>query len=153
MDSDLILAAYNNPFIYSAIPAPASVASSSTATPPQPSIHVHLGPTLHLRHVLPIPQPTTGSSSISCLTPLNRNGGTPAGSVDASAALAFVSSPTDRALSQAEGCSIWVVQAASLAHEVNDLVRDGRMTDAIGLVESVGETGFAPVSVASERSL
>jgi hypothetical protein len=67
--------------------------------------------------------------------------------VEASTSLLFVASPTDRGLSQAEGCSIWAVQAASLADEVAELVRDGRMTDAIGLVESVGETGFAPVRI------
>jgi hypothetical protein len=58
----------------------------------------------------------------------------------------FVSTPTDKGLLQAEGSSVWTVQRGDLAEEVDSLVREGRVADAIGLVESIGEAGFSPVS-------
>jgi hypothetical protein len=49
------------------------------------------------------------------------------------------STPTDRALA-AEGSTLWAVRAADVGSTVDALVRAGRVLDAIGLVEAVGES-------------
>lgn len=47
---------------------------------------------------------------------------------------------------QSEGSSVWALRAGDVGEEVDELLREGRSMDAIGLVESVGETGLSPVS-------
>lgn len=47
---------------------------------------------------------------------------------------------------QSDGSSIWAVRAGDVGEEVDELLREGRSMDAIGLVESVGESGLSPVS-------
>jgi len=49
-------------------------------------------------------------------------------------------------LLQSEGSSIWALRAGDVGEEVDELLREGRSMDAIGLVESVGESGLSPVS-------
>lgn len=60
--------------------------------------------------------------------------------------LLLVSTPTDRTLLAAEGSTIWQLPAPNIGEQVDDLVRDGRVVDAIGLVEAVGDAGLEPVS-------
>lgn len=57
----------------------------------------------------------------------------------------FTSTPSDKVLLQAEGSSVWAVSAQAVGDQVDELVREGRVGDAIGLVESVGEAGLDPV--------
>ena len=58
----------------------------------------------------------------------------------------FVSTPTDKALAQSEGSSIWALGAASVSGQIDELVREGCVDDAIGLVEALGDDGLSPVS-------
>jgi phage gp46-like protein len=71
---------------------------------------------------------------------------TPAAAVQEATKVLFVSTPTDRALSSSEGSSIWAMKCRDLGEQVDELVREGRVTEAIGLVEAVGEAGLSPVS-------
>jgi hypothetical protein len=59
----------------------------------------------------------------------------------------FISTPTDRNLAASEGGSIWALRASDVEDQIDELVREGRVADAIGLVEAVGEAGLSPVSV------
>lgn len=72
--------------------------------------------------------------------------GSPADAFKASTKVLFCSTPTDKALLQSEGSSIWALRAGDVGEEVDELLREGRSMDAIGLVESVGESGLSPVS-------
>lgn len=141
----LTISAYSNPYIYSITP-PIATSSSSSSTTPLPSLTVHLGPSLSPRTTLAPQSPSAGTLTYSNLTmtsqPLSR---TPADTVSPAAKLLFSSTPTDKALLAAEGSSIWALSTSSLEDHVDDLVREGRVGDAIGLVESVGEAGFSPV--------
>jgi hypothetical protein len=56
------------------------------------------------------------------------------------------STPTDKTLLQNEGSTIWALNAGDIGEEVDELLREGRSADAIGLVEAVGESGLSPVS-------
>ncbi|WVO14727.1 hypothetical protein L204_102365 [Cryptococcus depauperatus] len=49
----------------------------------------------------------------------------------------------DKQLLASEGSSIWAVQEKDLQDEVDDLVREGRIEDAIGLVEAIGEDSLS----------
>jgi hypothetical protein len=72
--------------------------------------------------------------------------GSPADALKASTKVLFCSTPTDKALLQSEGSSIWALRAGDVGEEVDELLREGRSIDAIGLVEAVGESGLSPVS-------
>ena len=67
--------------------------------------------------------------------------------MSAAAKLILVSTPSDKTLMQNEGSSLWVMEAGDMGEEVDELVREGRILDAIGLVEAAGEGGFSPVSL------
>lgn len=56
-----------------------------------------------------------------------------------------MSTPNDKLLSANEGSSIWAVEAADIGKQIDDLVREGQILDAIGLAEAVGETALSPV--------
>jgi hypothetical protein len=71
----------------------------------------------------------------------------PADSLKASPKILFCSTPTDKTLLQNEGSTIWVLRAGDIGEEVDELLREGRSADAIGLVEAVGEAGLSPVSL------
>lgn len=58
----------------------------------------------------------------------------------------FCSTPTDKTLLQSEGSTIWALRTGDIGEEVDELLREGRSLDAIGLVEAVGESGLSPVS-------
>ncbi|EIW66424.1 hypothetical protein TREMEDRAFT_70067 [Tremella mesenterica DSM 1558] len=129
---------FSNPYIYSVVTSP------TTAGPPSTALQVHLGPTLSLRHTVPIPAPTTGSMSVSSSTLITPTGRSPAESLASGTKLCFVSTPTDKTLAQSEGSSVWALQAGDLGEDVDDLVREGKIGDAIGLVDAVGEDNMTP---------
>lgn len=140
---ELTILAFSNPYIYSVVPT----LSSSSATQPSSSINIHLGPTLLPRRSLSIPSPTAGSVTITSLVPVNGiEPGSPAEALKASTKMLFCSTPTDKALLQSEGSTIWALRASDIGEEVDELLREGRSMDAIGLVEAVGESGLSPVS-------
>ncbi|GMK59883.1 hypothetical protein CspeluHIS016_0901000 [Cutaneotrichosporon spelunceum] len=126
--------AFANPFLYSVLPAAAAVTGQPA---PLPTIQVHLAPTLALRDTITFPAPATGSLSVLAL-----NAGTTSSDGRKSSKLVLVTTPTDRALAQ-EGGTIWEVRGTDIGEQVDDLVREGRVMDAIGLVEAVGDAGLA----------
>jgi hypothetical protein len=70
----------------------------------------------------------------------------PAVAMKESPKLFFVSTPTDRALLSSEGSTVWCLKASEVGIQIDELIREGRVADAIGLVEAVGEAGLSPVS-------
>ncbi|CAK9785513.1 hypothetical protein CC85DRAFT_286680 [Cutaneotrichosporon oleaginosum] len=126
--------AFSNPFLYSVLPAATAVAGQSATLP---TIQVHLAPTLALRDTITFPSPATGSLTIAALSV-----GTTLSEGKKSSKLLLVSTPTDRTLAL-EGSTIWEVRGTDIGEQVDELVKEGRVTDAIGLVEAVGDTGLA----------
>jgi hypothetical protein len=51
----------------------------------------------------------------------------------------------DKTLANSEGSTVWAVEAGDVGEQIDDLVRDGRLVDAIGLAEAVGDTSLSPV--------
>jgi hypothetical protein len=138
--------AFSNPYIYSVVPlAPAPGASNPAA--PTSAIQIHLAPTLSLRQTLPIPAPPAGGLSFSALVSLTTATGptSPAAAMASSAKMLLVSTPTDKTLVASEGSTVWGLEAGDVGEQVDELIREGRVGDAIGLVESVGEAGLSPV--------
>lgn len=129
--------AFANPFLYSVI-SPAAAAAGTPAS--MPTIQVHLAPTLTLRDTVTFPAPATGSLALAALSVATT-------STDGkkSSKVLLVSTPTDRTLSH-QGSTIWEVRGSDIGEQIDELVKEGRVTDAIGLVEAVGDTGLAPVS-------
>ncbi|BEI93846.1 uncharacterized protein CcaverHIS019_0603050 [Cutaneotrichosporon cavernicola] len=125
--------AFSNPFLYSVLPAAAAVAGQPASLP---TIQVHLAPTLTLRDTITFPAPTTGSLSVAAV-----NVGATSTDGRKSSKLLLVSTPTDRTLAL-EGSTIWEVRGTDIGEQVDELVREGRVMDAIGLVEAVGDTGL-----------
>lgn len=139
--------AFSSPFIYSVVPS----APSPTNATPSPSVNIHLGPTLLSRRPLEIPRPSAGSCVITSLVPVDPPTGTsPAEALSASTRVLSISTPTDKTLLQSEGSTIYALRSGDVGEEVDELVKEGHTADAIGLVESVGEGGLAPVSLTSE---
>nr|XP_018264809.1 uncharacterized protein I303_02989 [Kwoniella dejecticola CBS 10117]OBR86967.1 hypothetical protein I303_02989 [Kwoniella dejecticola CBS 10117] len=137
---------FANPYIYSVVPVlPSSSASTSSAIP-IPTIQIHLAPTLILRQALTLPSPSAGGLSVShMMTTIKASPSTvPAENMVSSTKMLVVSTPTDKQLSQAEGSSIWALNSGEIGDEVDQLVKEGRVSDAIGLVEAVGENGLSP---------
>jgi hypothetical protein len=97
-----------------------------------------------LRDTITFPAPATGSLAVAAL-----NVGTTSSEGKKSSKLLLVSTPTDRTLAL-EGSTIWEVRGTDVGEQVDELVREGRVTDAIGLVEAVGDTGLAEVSFQSQ---
>ena len=56
----------------------------------------------------------------------------------------LVSTPSDKNLATTEGSTIWALGSCDLGEHIDDLVKEGRVQDAIGLVDAVGEGGLAP---------
>ena len=71
---------------------------------------------------------------------------TPAEAMSSATKVLLASTPTDKALSQAEGSTIWSLRAGEVGEQIDDLVREGRVADALALVNAIGEAGLAPVS-------
>ncbi len=140
---------FSNPYIYSVVPVvPTSAPSSSSVstTSHAHAIQVHLAPTLTHRQTLALPAPSAGTLTIGGLTGFSLNPTeTPAEAMLPAMKLLMVSTPTDKGLSQSEGSSIWVLRSGDVGDQLDDLVREGRVPDAIGLVEAVGEAGLSPV--------
>lgn len=119
--------AFASPNIYSVVPAAAG-----------PTVQVHLAPTLTLRQTVAFPAPSAGSLTVSALS-VGAKGD------KKSARMLLVSTPSDKTLLQNEGSTIWEVQGSEVGEQVDELVKEGRLTDAIGLVETVGEDQLQPV--------
>ncbi|WWC88076.1 uncharacterized protein L201_002980 [Kwoniella dendrophila CBS 6074] len=138
--------AFANPYIHSVVPVlPSSTASTSSAIP-IPTIQIHLAPTLALRQAITLPAPSTGGLAVShMIIPQGAlPSAIPADNMSSSTKMLITSTPTDRHLSQSEGSSIWALNSSDIGEEVDQLVREGRVGDAIGLVEAVGENGLPP---------
>ncbi|WVW80239.1 hypothetical protein I302_102217 [Kwoniella bestiolae CBS 10118] len=138
--------AFANPYIYSVVPVlPSSSASTSSAVP-VPTVHIHLAPTLALRQALTLPTPSIGGLTVSHMATTKGAipSSVPAENMTSSTKMLIVSTPTDRHLSANEGSSIWALRSSDTGEEVDQLVKEGRVGDAIGLVEVVGENGLSP---------
>ena len=138
---------FANHFIYSLVTK--SQSNSPSSVGPSSSLQILLAPSLHVQSELSIPTPANGGVSATCLTLVDTSKGTLASGVATSSRMLLTSIPTDKALSQSLGSTIWAVQSDDLGDQVDELVREGRTSDAIGLVNAVGETGFTPVRFAS----
>ena len=140
--------AVSNPFIFSIVPHTVSVGpSNSSSSLPTCAIQIHLAPTLRPQQTLmTLSLPSIGGLTAGSLCSVELSTNTLASSVAPSTKFLLISTPLDKSLSTTEGSSIWTVEACDLGEMIDQLVRDGHVGDAISLVESVGETGFAPVS-------
>ncbi|KAK4684616.1 Vam6/Vps39-like protein vacuolar protein sorting-associated protein 39, partial [Tremellales sp. Uapishka_1] len=130
--------AFSNPYIYSVVTtaASSSTAVGSSATVPISAVQIHLAPTLTLRQTIPIPSPSAGTWTVRGFT------NTSSLSSLANTRMLFVSTPTDKTLALNEGSSIWALRVSEVGDQIDELVKEGRVTDAIGLVEAVGEEGL-----------
>lgn len=133
--------AFGNPYIYSVLPAAAG--SSSGSTPPLPSVRIHLAPTLALRSAVTFPAPSAGGLTVSAINVSSTTG--PQGQSETPRVL-LVSTPTDKTLLHNEGSTVWEMRTGDVGDEVDELVKEGRVADAIGLVEASGDAKLAPVS-------
>jgi len=127
---------------------PVGTAGTGNNASPTPYLQVHLGPSLALRDTITLPSPTAGTLSVSSMLTVSQQIATAASSTSAATRVLLVSTPNDKALSTNEGSSIWAVEAADIGDQIDELVRDGQLLDAIGLAEAVGETSLSPVSLA-----
>ncbi|WRT65779.1 uncharacterized protein IL334_002728 [Kwoniella shivajii] len=137
---------FANPYIYSVVSVVPSSAPSSSSAIPEPTVQIHLAPTLALRKTLTLPSPSAGGLSVSHMTSTREalTSAVPAENTSPSIKMLIVSTPTDKHLSQSDGSSIWALRSSDIGEEVDQLVREGRVADAIGLVEAVGEDGLSP---------
>jgi len=122
-------------------------AEAGNNTAPTPSLQVHLAPTLAFRDVITFPPPSLGTSSVSSLSVVTQQATTPASLASAATRVLLVTTPSDKTLSTNEGSSIWALETADIGEQIDDLVREGQILDAIGLAEAVGETALSPVSL------
>lgn len=132
---------YSNPYIYSSVPSMIASGSNNIATS---AIEVTLAPTLLPLATLTLPESSTSiGQAITSLIPLISTANTtPAQNMKSTVKVLFSSLPMDKSSSAAEGSSIWALQVQDIGDQIDDLVREGRVDDAIGLVESVGENGL-----------
>ena len=140
----LLIPVSTNPFMYAIVPVlPAAGGTGSTSLP---TLQIHLTPTLAPRESLSLPGPAVGALTVSSLTGLSLPDATRSAATSSTARVLLVSTPTDKTLSASEGSTVWAVQAGDVGEQIDELVRDGRLVDAIGLAESVGDTSLSPVS-------
>ncbi|OCF75081.1 hypothetical protein I204_03930 [Kwoniella mangroviensis CBS 8886] len=137
--------AFANPYIYSVVPVIPSSSTSTSSAVLVPTVHIHLAPTLALRQALSLPAPSTGGLAVSHLANTKDAipSSIPAENMSPAIKMLIVSNPTDRHLLQSEGSSIWALRSSDIAEEVDQLVKEGRVGDAIGLVEAVGQNGLS----------
>lgn len=95
-----------------------------------------------MRDTVTFPTPDAGSLILSAL-----NVATISADGKKSSKLLIITTPTDRALA-VEGSTIWELRGSDIGEQVDELIREGRVTDAIGLVEAVGDIGLEPVRFA-----
>lgn len=79
------------------------------------------------------------------MTSVAASSSTSAAAMSPSVKMLFIVTPTDKTVLQSEGSSVLAIGCSSVGDQVDGLVREGRVADAIGLVESVGEVGLDPV--------
>ncbi|OWZ49934.1 hypothetical protein C368_06859 [Cryptococcus neoformans 125.91] len=126
---------FSNPYIYSILPP-----SLSTLQPPSPLIQIHLAPTLSLRQTVAVPPPSTGSWGSVCFCPVASTS-TPTPASTSTPKLLISTYPTDKSL-HSQGSTIHLLSSPPLPSEVEHLLLEGRIDDAIGLVEAVGDAAF-----------
>nr|ODN85587.1 hypothetical protein L203_04837 [Cryptococcus depauperatus CBS 7841] len=124
-----------NPYIYTLLPPTTPVSA--------PSLQIHLASTLTLCSTLSLPIQLAGSLTPSSLTLVSLPLLATAENIKSRIRVLFVTTPTDKQLLASEGSSIWAVQEKDLQDEVDNLVREGRIEDAIGLVEAIGEDSLS----------
>jgi hypothetical protein len=137
--------AFCNPFICSIVhledgPSATSSLSSSLA------VQIHLSPTLTLQQTVPIPTPTAGSLSITAFGPITSpiiNGTSHSVSV---AHILIITTPTDKTTLASEGSTVWTMTAGDIGKQIDQLVKDGQVADAVGLVKALGDSDLSPVS-------
>lgn len=81
------------------------------------------------------------------MTTLSSKLSTPAQTSSSAAKILVVCNPTDKALLTSEGSSVWAIEANDIGDQIDDLVREGKVLDAIGLAEAVGDSSLSPVSL------
>lgn len=144
-----LCAVFSNPYIYAVVPVVPTSSSSSSSTASTIHAHaiqIHLAATLARRDSIALPAPSTGALTIGNLAAVtSTNVTTPAEEMLPSTKILLISTPTDKALSQSEGSSLWALRSGEVGQQIDDLVKEGRVSDAIGLVEAVGEAGLSPV--------
>ena len=109
-------------------------------------LQIHLSPTLALRDFVPLSSPTAGSLSVNALSTISNPTTTPAATAFSATKILIVSTPTDKTLLTNEGSSVWAVESGDIGEQIDDLVGEGRVLDAMGLAEAVGDHSLAPVS-------
>lgn len=92
------------------------------------------------------PAPSAGSLTVSDINVSSSKG--PQGGSPAAPKVLLVSTPTDKTLLHNEGSTVWELRTGDVGDAVDGLVREGRVADAIGLVEASGDAKLAPVSLA-----
>lgn len=128
---------FSNPYIYSILPPSLSTLQHSH---PSPLIQIHLAPTLSLRQTVAVPPPPTGSWGSVCFCPVASTS-TPTPACTSTPKLLISTYPTDKSL-HSQGSTIHLLSSPPLPSEVEHLLLEGRIDDAIGLVEAVGDAAF-----------
>lgn len=118
---------FSNPYIYSILPS----AHSS------PTVQIHLASTLSLRQTVALPLPPAGSWTGTCFSLISSPSSAPAPTPK----LLIATYPTDKSL-QPQGSTIHLLSSPPLSSEIQHFLLDGRIDDAIGLVEA---TQLTPV--------
>lgn len=90
------------------------------------------------------PAPTAGGLTVSAINVSSTTG--PQGPSAGTPKVLLVSTPTDKTLLHNEGSTVWEMRTGDVGDEVDELVKEGRVADAIGLVEASGDAKLAPVS-------
>lgn len=117
---------FSNPYIYSILPSPSPQHATSS-----PVVQIHLASTLSLRQTVPLPLPSTGSWTGTCFSLIS----SPSPAVSASPKLLIATYPTDKSL-YPQGSTIHLLSSPPLASEINHFLLNGRIDDAIGLVDT-----------------
>ncbi|XAO26749.1 hypothetical protein I312_105589 [Cryptococcus bacillisporus CA1280] len=116
---------FSNPYIYSILPSPSPQHASS------PTVQIHLASTLSLRQTVPLPLPSTGSWTGTCFSLIS----SPSPVATPTPKLLIATYPTDKSL-HPQGSTIHLLSSPPLASEIKHFLLNGRIDDAIGLVEA-----------------
>lgn len=84
------------------------------------------------------------------MTPISKGSFTVAKATSSAARVIVVATPTDKALATGEGSSVWALEASDIGEQIDDLVKEGKVLDAIGLAEAVGDSSLSPVCRVSD---
>ncbi|KJE00813.1 hypothetical protein I311_05610, partial [Cryptococcus gattii NT-10] len=125
---------FANPYIYSILPSPHS----------SPTVQIHLASTLSLRQTVPLPLPSTGSWTGICFSLISSPDSSP--SPSPSPKLLIATYPTDKSL-QPQGSTIHLVSSPPLSSEIQHFLLNGRIDDAIGIVEATQLAPLTPLKI------